>query len=92
VERFNQINLEVTMKVLLVWEEVPERTILYSLTGPVAELAIKAAGQYVEAGKGNDAETLAALLPNYAPIGNGESNEAFNITDHDKVVIAGLIM
>ena len=88
------------MRVLLIWEQVPETTTLYALEGELAELAIEAAGYYIN-GEDNDAvlklsERISDLEcdPNYTALGHNECHEAFDVTgvSFDKVVIAGFIM
>ena len=80
------------MKVLLIWEMVPEKTVLYSLEGHMAELAIASAGLYVNAEQNASILELSDLLDNHEQLGHSEVKEAFDITNHDKVVIAGFIM
>jgi hypothetical protein len=80
------------MKVLLIWEEIPERTKLYSLEGELAELAIASAGYFVNAESNAAVEKLSDELATIEPLGHADCHEAFDISGHDKVVIAGFIM
>ena len=81
------------MKVLLIWEEIPDSTKLYSLEGELAELAIKSAGHHIGVTKDCSAlDKLNDQLETLEPIGDGGTHLAFNISGHDKVVICGFVM
>jgi len=80
------------MKVLLVWEEFPEATKLYSLEGRLAELAIQAAGYYINAEENDAVNELNIELQNLEVLGHSECHEAFDISGHDKGVIAGFVI
>jgi hypothetical protein len=83
------------MKVLLIWEEIPERTKLYSLEGDLAELAIKCAGQYIGGSENNSPEIieLNEKITDLPLFGSGEDTIAFKIiTTLTHVVIAGIIL
>lgn len=82
------------MKVLLVWENVPETTKLYSLEGELAELAIQAAGHYGNANDNDAVNQLNEALSGLKAFGDSQILEAFDIANHnyDKVVICGFIM
>lgn len=81
------------MKVLLIWEEVPDSTKLYSLEGELAELAIKSAGCYINVTEDCPAlDKLSEHLTALKPIGDGVIHLAFDISGHDKVVICGFVM
>lgn len=80
------------MKVLLIWEEVPEKITLYSLEGELAELAIKAAGYYINVEENEAVNQLYEKLTSCAEIGSSNDKTPLNIAGHDKVVIAGVIL
>lgn len=79
------------MKVLLIWEEVPEKTTLYSLEGEMAELAIAAAGYYINSEDNNAVHALSEKLSSLESLGHSYCHEAFDISGHDKAVIAGFV-
>lgn len=78
------------MKVLLVWEEVPETTKLYVLEGELAELAIKSAGVFINIDdtEGHPIEELAEVLPT---LKHHEITEPLN-GPFDTVVVCGFWM
>jgi hypothetical protein len=77
------------MKVLLVWEEVPENTKFYVLEGEIADLALKCAGQYVNTVEETDEiEQLSEAIGGHPSFGIDEPIEG----PFDKVVVAGFIM
>lgn len=80
------------MKVLLIWECIPDKTTLYSLEGKWADVAIAAAGYYVNSEENTDLLALSDYLVNLPQLGHSESHEAFDISGHDKVVICGFII
>ena len=78
------------MKVLVVWEQVPENVSFYVVEGLHADIAIAAAGQYINGGcYTDDVEKLNEILVDYEPI---EADKAFDITGFDKVVCCGWIL
>jgi len=92
-EKMLQLMEKRQMQVLLVWKEIPEYTKLYKLEGEDAELAIKAHGHYINNASENDAVIeLSERLCNMTPIGISNILEIPDISDCDKVVIAGLVM
>lgn len=79
------------MKVLLVWEEVPENTKFYLLDGELAELAVRAHGCFVNTDldpEGNG-EALSEALVNVAAL---PQTSPMQMTEPVTVVTAGFVM
>jgi hypothetical protein len=78
------------MKVLLVWEEVPENTKFYVLEGETAELALQCAGIFINSNnpEGSPIEQLSELLPTM------KHHDIDSPIDgpFEKVVVAGFVM
>lgn len=77
------------MKVLLVWEEVPENTKFYVLEGETAELALQCAGQFVNSNNESDEiDQLSTVIDGLPSFSIDTPIEG----PFDKVVVAGFLM
>lgn len=78
------------MKVLLIWEQIPEETSFYLLEGKAAEAATAAHGQLIGSTEDSAAaERLAALLKNEIPL---PLDKPFQTGGDVVVVFSGWIM
>lgn len=81
------------MKVLLIWEIIPEETKLYLLEGHMADLAIASAGHFIGAEENESVCKLNDELTFYDTLGHDKVHEAFKVNENiDRVVIAGFIL
>jgi hypothetical protein len=77
------------MKVLLVWEEVPENTKFYVLEGETAELALQCAGQFVNSNnESDDVDRLSVIIDSLPSFSADSPIDG----PFDKVVVAGFMM
>lgn len=77
------------MKVLLIWEEVPEKISAYVLEGEDAEIALAAHGKYINSDDDETVEKLGEILAKYEPV---KSDEPFSVENVDKIVFSGMMM
>lgn len=82
------------MKILLIWEQVPECTTPYILSGELAELALQSAGKYVNSANLPANHPIYKLSDALEELGGAvlSSEEPIDVSDIDKVVICGFIM
>ncbi len=77
------------MKVLVIWELIPEETQFYAVTGGAAELALLCHNKYIGAEENNAIFVLNKLLPSYPQL---EDSAPLDITTFSHAVICGQIL
>ena len=77
------------MRVLLVWEAVPETTKFYVLEGATADLALKCAGKYINSV--DETDEVISLNEQLEDIPSFSTDAPID-GPFDKVVVAGFLM
>lgn len=77
------------MKVLLIWEEIPETIKAYVLEGEEAIIALQCHNKYINSDDAPELDQLSEILENKKPV---DTKEAFGVEGADKVVFSGFIL
>lgn len=77
------------MRVLVVYELVPEETYFFILENEEAEVAIKCHGKFINSDESDDLDELDKILTNHTKMDINEPIPADNI---DKIILTGLIL
>lgn len=80
------------MKVLLVWQEIPERTTFFILEGEVAELAIQAHGCFVNMVDGDPDGAADALNAALDGKENADDAKPIDLDGISQLVTSGFMM
>lgn len=80
------------MKVLLIWEEIPESIKLFSLEGELAEMAFKAHGCYVNMVDGDPNDYADNLSQALIDVKDLDQSKPIPFDSFDYVVLSGFLM
>lgn len=79
------------MKVLVIWENVPESVSLYAVDGELAETALLAANKYINSDENDAILALNLALETLEPLPDN-SDGSFDLSGFDRAVICGVLL